>query len=169
VNRPSNYHTGKWLAGWVRHSLSRSVHVAYGSYVTSNAGPYGERNCASCCRQKLVVNVAYLPRSYFDVSGRERRAQANYCGSVEMRLDDVKTEGSLGISSGDVLILPERHPACRRREKLDRPGGKGGKVARLSAIEPKSNFAKTSRSFWKSILLPLTRKCGSIRRRSAVG
>ena len=21
-----------------------------------------------------------------------------------------------GISSGDVLILPERHPACRRRE-----------------------------------------------------
>ena len=23
---------------------------------------------------------------------------------------------SRGISSGDVLILPERHPACRRRE-----------------------------------------------------
>src|SRR5215471_7576373 len=23
---------------------------------------------------------------------------------------------SFGISSGDVLILPERHPACRRRE-----------------------------------------------------
>ena len=23
---------------------------------------------------------------------------------------------SSGISSGDVLILPERHPACRRRE-----------------------------------------------------
>ena|SRR5215468_2637356 len=27
---------------------------------------------------------------------------------------------SSGISSGDVLILPERHPACRRREA--RPG-----------------------------------------------
>src|SRR5215469_12991405 len=27
---------------------------------------------------------------------------------------------SPGISSGDVLILPERHPACRRREA--RPG-----------------------------------------------
>src|SRR5262245_60919388 len=24
--------------------------------------------------------------------------------------------GTFGISSGDVLILPERHPACRRRE-----------------------------------------------------
>src|SRR5215510_1320639 len=23
---------------------------------------------------------------------------------------------SFGISSGDILILPERHPACRRRE-----------------------------------------------------
>src|SRR5262245_16828433 len=50
--------------------------------------------------------------------GRERRAQANRCRSVESRLGDVKTGGdpSSGISSGDVLILPERHPACRRRE-----------------------------------------------------
>src|SRR5262249_37306830 len=30
---------------------------------------------------------------------------------------------SSGISSGDVLILPERHPACRRREA--RPGSCG--------------------------------------------
>ena len=27
-----------------------------------------------------------------------------------------RADPSLGISSGDVLILPERHPACRRRE-----------------------------------------------------
>jgi hypothetical protein len=31
-----------------------------------------------------------------------------------------RADPSLGISSGDVLILPERHPACRRREA--RPG-----------------------------------------------
>jgi hypothetical protein len=38
--------------------------------------------------------------------------------SVEIGLDDAKPEGdpSFGISLGDELRLPKRHPACRRRE-----------------------------------------------------
>jgi len=52
--------------------------------------------------------------------GRERRAQANRCRSVEIGLGDVETGGSPGTSSEDVLRLAERHPACRRREA--RPG-----------------------------------------------
>jgi hypothetical protein len=54
--------------------------------------------------------------------GRERRAQANRCRSVEKRLGDVRTEGGpfLRDQLGGCLRLPERHPACRRREA--RPG-----------------------------------------------
>src|SRR5262245_55676750 len=54
--------------------------------------------------------------------GRERRAQANRCGSVEILIGGVETGAGTpsGISSEDVLIPTERHPACRRREA--RPG-----------------------------------------------
>src|SRR4029077_16049408 len=111
-------------------SRKELIDVVVGSCVTSNAGPYGERNCTRdgggpfgfgnqvlisshrklLSSKAMVVNVAETSGYDLGRYGRERRAQANRCGSVEMRLDDVKTEGcpSLGISSGDVLILPER-------------------------------------------------------------
>jgi hypothetical protein len=44
----------------------------------------------------------------------------------EVTMDEAKAAGfrggypSSGISSGDALVLPERHPACRRHEA--RPG-----------------------------------------------
>jgi hypothetical protein len=41
----------------------------------------------------MVVNVAETSGYDLGRYGRERRAQANRCGSVEKRLDDVKTEG----------------------------------------------------------------------------
>ena len=41
----------------------------------------------------MVVNVAEMSGYDLGRYGRETRAQANRCGSVEMRLDDVKTEG----------------------------------------------------------------------------
>jgi hypothetical protein len=41
----------------------------------------------------MVVNVAEKSEQDFGRHGRERRAQANRCRSVEMRLDDVKTGG----------------------------------------------------------------------------
>src|SRR5712675_1145954 len=70
----------------------------------------------------MVVSVAETPGQDSGRHGRERRAQANRCRSVESGLGDVRTGGdpSSGISSGDALILLERHPACRRREA--RPG-----------------------------------------------
>jgi hypothetical protein len=70
----------------------------------------------------VVVSVAETPGQDFGRHGRERRAQANRCRSVESGLGDVRTGGdpSSGISSGDALIRPVRHPACRRREA--RPG-----------------------------------------------
>ena len=40
-----------------------------------------------------VVNVVETSGHDPGRYGRERRAQANRCGSVEMRLDDVKTGG----------------------------------------------------------------------------
>ena len=84
-----------------------------GFCVTSNAGPYGERNCTRdgggpfgfgnqvlisshrklLSSKAMVVNVAETSGYDLGRYGRERRAQANRCGSVEMRLDDVKTEG----------------------------------------------------------------------------
>jgi hypothetical protein len=44
--------------------------------------------------------------------------KANRCRSVETCLGDVRTGGwhFLRDQLGDALILPEPHPACRRRE-----------------------------------------------------
>ena len=52
----------------------------------------------------------------------ERGERKRTAAEVESGLGDVRTGGdpSSGISSGDALILPEQHPACRRREA--RPG-----------------------------------------------
>ena len=94
-------------------SRQRPADVAVGSCVTSNAGPYGERNYTRdgggpfgfgnrvlisshrklLSSKAMVVNVAETSGYDLGRYGRERRAQANRCGSVEMRLDDVKTEG----------------------------------------------------------------------------
>jgi hypothetical protein len=41
----------------------------------------------------MVVSVAETPGPDSGRYGRERRAQANRCGSVESGLDDVKTGG----------------------------------------------------------------------------
>ena len=105
--QPDKTKDSKQLELFLRHD------VRLGSCVTSNAGPYGERNCTrdgggpfgfgnqvliSSHRKLLsskatVVNVAETSGYDLGRYGRERRAQANRCGSVEMRLDDVKTEG----------------------------------------------------------------------------
>src|SRR6476620_1119829 len=94
-------------------SRKQLIDVADGSCVTSNAGPRGERNCTrdgggpfgfgnqvliSSHRKLLsskatVVNVAETSGYDPGRHGRERRAQANRCGSVEIGLGDVKTEG----------------------------------------------------------------------------
>src|SRR5881296_3737777 len=62
----------------------------------------------------VVVSVAETPEQDSGRHGRERRAQANRCRSVESGLGDVKTgvDPTSGISSGDVLRLPERYPAA---------------------------------------------------------
>ena len=48
----------------------------------------------------------------------ERGERKRTAASVEIPQTMSKPRGgtSFGISSGDVLILPERHPACRRHE-----------------------------------------------------
>src|SRR5262249_8696956 len=74
-------------------------------------------------RSKAVVaSVAETPGQDSGRHGRERRAQANRCRSVESGLGDVKTGGGpfLRDQLGGFLRLPERHRACRRRET--RPG-----------------------------------------------
>ncbi len=52
----------------------------------------------------VVVSVAGTPGRDSGRQGRERRAQANRCRSVESGLGDVKTgaDPASGISSGDV-------------------------------------------------------------------
>ena len=52
---------------------------------------------------------------------------------------------SSGISSGDALILPERHPACRRREarpgfRMERENTTKAKVATMAAMARNTNF-----------------------------
>src|SRR5262249_19828934 len=70
----------------------------------------------------MVVSAAETPGRDSGRHGRERRAQANRCRSVESGLGDVRTGGGpfLRDQLGGCLRLPERHPACRRREV--RPG-----------------------------------------------
>src|SRR5215211_5484594 len=87
--------------------------VGSGSCVTSNAGPNGVRNCTRdeggpfefgnqvlisshrklLSSKAMVVNVAETSGQDPGRHGRERRAQANRCRSVESGLDDVKTGG----------------------------------------------------------------------------
>jgi hypothetical protein len=69
-----------------------------------------------------VVNVAEKSGRDPVRHGRERRAQANHCRSVESCLDDVRTEGwpDLRDQLGRCLRRPKRHPACRWRDS--RPG-----------------------------------------------
>ena len=111
--------------------VSRAPHELSGARncTRDEGGPFefGDQEPISSHRKLLrakavVVRVAETPRPDFGRHGRERRAQANRCRSVESGLGDVRTGGdpSSGISSGDALILPERHPAYRRREA--RPG-----------------------------------------------
>ena len=50
----------------------------------------------------------------------ERKRTAAEASKSDYTMSKPRADPSLGISSGDVLILPERHPACRRREA--RPG-----------------------------------------------
>ena len=66
----------------------------------------------------MVVNVAETPGRDSGRHGRERRAQANRCRSVESCSDDVKTGGwpNLRDQLGRCLRRPKRHPAYRRRE-----------------------------------------------------
>src|SRR5271169_3538269 len=76
------------------------VHTAKRNCTRDGGGPFGFGNqvLISSYRKLLsskatVVNVAETSGYDLGRYGRERRAQANRCGSVEMRLDDVKTEG----------------------------------------------------------------------------
>ena len=99
------------------------------NYTRDEGGPFGFGNqvLISSHRKLLwsktvVVSVAEKPGQDSGRQGRERRAQANRCRSVESGLGDVETGGCpfLRDQLGGCLRLPERHPACRRREA--RPG-----------------------------------------------
>jgi len=76
------------------------VHTAQRNCTRDGGWPFGFGNQVSISsRRKLlsskatVVNVAETSGHDPGRHGRERRAQANRCGSVEMRLGDVKTGG----------------------------------------------------------------------------
>ena len=110
-------------------SRALSVHTAMRNCTIDEGGPFGFGNQVLISSHRkllwskaMVVNVAETPGRDSGRHGRERRAQANRCVKCRKGFGDVKTGGSpsSGISLGDVLILPERHPACRRREA--RPG-----------------------------------------------
>ena len=76
------------------------VHTAKRNCTRDGGGPFGFGNQVLISSHRkllsskaMVVNVAETSGYDLGRYGRERRAQANRCGSVEMRLDDVKTEG----------------------------------------------------------------------------
>ena len=76
------------------------VHTANATVARDGGGPFGFGNQVLISSHRkllsskaMVVNVAETSGYDLGRYGRERRAQANRCGSVEMRLDDVKTEG----------------------------------------------------------------------------
>src|ERR1700740_1694076 len=76
------------------------VHTAQRNCTRDGGGPseFGNQVLISSHRKLLsskatVVNVAETSGHDPGRHGRERRAQANRCGSVEMRLGDVKTGG----------------------------------------------------------------------------
>ena len=120
---PSFSITGRRSA-WGRVSQVPHGLPAARNCTRDEGGPFefGDQEPISSHRKLLrakavVVSVAETPRPDFGRHGRERRAQANRCRSVESGLGDVRSGGdpSSGISSGDALILPQRHPACRLR------------------------------------------------------
>jgi hypothetical protein len=83
-----------------RVSRVAPVHTATRNCTRDEGGPFGFGNQVSISsHHKLlsskatVVNVAETSGHDPGRHGRERRAQANRCGSVEMRLGDVKTGG----------------------------------------------------------------------------
>jgi hypothetical protein len=83
-----------------RVSRVSPVHTAICNCTRDEGGPFevGNQVLISSHRELLsskamVVNVAETSGYDLGRYGRERGAQANRCGSVEMRLDDVKTEG----------------------------------------------------------------------------
>ena len=76
------------------------VHTAQRNCTRDGGWPFGFGNQVPISsRRKLlsskatVVNVAETSGHDLGRHGRERRAQANRCGSVEMRLGDVRTGG----------------------------------------------------------------------------
>jgi hypothetical protein len=76
------------------------VHTAQRNCTRDGGWPFGFGNQVSISSRRMllsskaaVVNVAETSGHDPGRHGRERRAQANRCGSVEMRLGDVKTGG----------------------------------------------------------------------------
>ena len=81
-------------------SRASPVHAAMRNYTRDEGGPFGVGNqvLISSHRKLLrskavVVNVAETSGQDPGRHGRERRAQANRCRSVESGLDDVRTGG----------------------------------------------------------------------------
>ena len=81
-------------------SRASPLHTVMRNCTRYEGGPFGFGNqvLISSHRKLLsskatVVNVAETSGHDPGRHGRERRAQANRCGSVEMRLGDVKTGG----------------------------------------------------------------------------
>src|SRR6516165_9302051 len=114
---------------WVLCHDATPVHTAKRNCTRDEGGPFGFGNQVLISSHRkllwskaMVVSVAETPGQDFGRQGRERRAQANRCRSVESGLGDVETGGwpFLRDQLGGCLRLPERHPACRRREA--RPG-----------------------------------------------
>ena len=81
-------------------SRASLVHRAMRNCMRDEGGPFevGDQEPISSHRKLLrskamVVSVAETPGQDSGRHGRERRAQANRCRSVESGLDDVKTGG----------------------------------------------------------------------------
>src|SRR5262249_61759184 len=82
-------------------SLASPVHTAMRNCARDEGRPFGVGNQVPISSRRkplwskaMVVNVAETPGRDSGRHGRERRAQANRCRSVESGLGDVRTGGS---------------------------------------------------------------------------
>ena len=79
--------------------------------------------CKLLLSKAVVVSVAVKPglkAQAGTVERGERKRTTVEVSKADEMMPEPGADPSSGISSGDALILPERHRACRRREA--RPG-----------------------------------------------
>jgi hypothetical protein len=89
-----------YVCNWVLCHDATPVHTAKRNCTRDEGGPFGFGNQVLISGHRkllwskaMVVSVAETPGQDFGRQGRERRAQANRCRSVESGLGDVETGG----------------------------------------------------------------------------